>query len=153
MYKGAAYPAQFTIASVNMIKPYLYGGIVLLIVGLFSFNLYQSSQLENYQLQLEQVTTQLETAIKDLANVKEDNLRKTGALDVYMAKDIDIKAALDKAVWLIKGYTKRDTPNEKCLDMSPPPELLRLHSPDNLSGQGDLHSSEPIPSKATSSSK
>lgn len=136
-----------------MIKPYLYGGIVLLIVGLFSFNLYQSSQLENYQLQLETATSNLESINKELTSVKEDNLRKAGALDTYMAKDEKIQKDLNYAVLLIKGYTKRDTPDEKCLDMSPPTELLRLHSSDNLQGQGNLHSSEPLPSKASSSSK
>ena len=131
-----------------MIKPYLYGGLVLLIVGLFSFTLYQSSELENYQLKLETADKTIETYKADLEVVKADNLRKQGALEVYLAKDVDIKAALDKAVWLIKGYTKRDTPNEKCLDMSPPDDLLRMHSSDSVSGQGDLHSSKPLPAKA-----
>ena len=131
-----------------MIKPYLYGGLVLLIVGLFSFTFYQSSQIDNYQLQLEANAQVIKTYKEDLEAVKADNLRKQGALEVYLAKDVDIKAALDKAVWLIKGYTKRDTPNEKCLDMSPPDDLLRMHSADSVSGQGDLHSSKPLPAKA-----
>ena len=131
-----------------MIKPYLYGGLVLLIVGLFSFTFYQSSELENYQLRLETADKAIETYKADLEVVKADNLRKQGALEVYLAKDVGIKAALDKAVWLIKGYTKRDTPNEKCLDMSPPDDLLRMHSTDSVSGQGDLHGSKPLPAKA-----
>lgn len=131
-----------------MIKPYLYGGLVLLIVGLFSFTLYQSSELENYQLKLETADKTIKDYKDELDSVKADNLRKQGALEVYLAKDVDIKAALDKAVWLIKGYTKRDTPNEKCLDMSPPDDLLRMHSADSVSGQGDLHSSKPLPAKA-----
>ena len=131
-----------------MLKPYLYGGIVLLIVGLFSFTAYQSSELENYQLRLEKADKTIEDYKTELATIKEDSARKQGALEVYLAKDVDIKAALDKAVWLIKGYTKRDTPNEKCLDMSPPDDLLRMHSTDSVSGQGDLHSSKPLPTKA-----
>lgn len=131
-----------------MIKPYLYGGLVLLIVGLFSFTFYQSSQLENYQLRLEAADKTIKDYKDELDSVKADNLRKQGALEVYLAKDVDIKAALDKAVWLIKGYTKRDTPNEKCLDMSPPDDLLRMHSADSVQGQGDLHSSKPLPAKA-----
>jgi len=131
-----------------MIKPYLYGGIVLLIVGLFSFVYFQSLQIDNYQLQLETSAKNLEDATKELSSVKEDNLRKAGALETYMAKDEKIQKDLNYAVWLIKGYTKRDTPNEKCLDMSPPDELLRLHSKDSVSGQGDLYSSKPLPSKA-----
>ena len=131
-----------------MIKPYLYGGLVLLIVGLFSFTFYQSSGLENYQLRLEAADKTIKDYKTELDSVKADNLRKQGALEVYLAKDVDIKAALDKAVWLIKGYTKRDTPNEKCLDMSPPDDLLRMHSADSVSGQGDLHGSKPLPAKA-----
>lgn len=132
-----------------MIKPYLYGGLVLLIVGLFSFTFYQSSELENYQLKLETADKTIKDYKTELDTIKEDNLRKQGALEVYLAKDVDIKAALDKAVWLIKGYTKRDTPNEKCLDMSPPDDLLRMHSTDSVQGQGDLHSSKPLPAKAS----
>lgn len=131
-----------------MIKPYLYGGLVLLIVGLFSFTYYQASELENYQLKLSTAEKTIEGYEAELANAKADNLRKQGALDVYLAKDEKIKAALDNVVWLIKGYTKRDTPNEKCLDMSPPDDLLRMHSQDSVPGQGDLHSPKPLPSKA-----
>lgn len=135
-----------------MIKPYLYGGLVLLIVGLFSFTYYQASELENYQLKLSTAEKTIEGYEAELASVKADNLRKQGALEVYLAKDVDIKTALDKAVWLIKGYTKRDTPNEKCLDMSPPDDLLRMHSQDSVPGQGDLHNPKPLPSKATGGS-
>ena len=131
-----------------MIKPYLYGGLVLLIVGLFAFTFYQSSELENYQLKLEASTQIIETYKADLATIKEDSARKQQVLESYLVKETDIKKALDNAVWLIKGYTKRDTPNEKCLDMSPPDDLLRMHSADSVPGQGDLHSSKPLPIKA-----
>ena len=131
-----------------MIKPYLYGGLVLLIVGLFSFTFYQSFQIDNYQLRLETADKTIKDYKTELDAIKEDSARKQQVLESYLTKETDIKAALDKAVWLIKGYTKRDTPNEKCLDMSPPDDLLRMHSTDSVSGQGDLHGSKPLPAKA-----
>lgn len=130
-----------------MIKPYLYGGIVLLIVGLFSFIAYQNQQLKVADLQLEsssQIIADLELKVGDL---KESALRKEGALELYMAKDTRTTAALERAIKILNGYSKRDTDDEKCLDLTPPAELIRLLDENSVQGQGDLHSSQSLPSR------
>lgn len=128
-----------------MIKPYLYGGIVLLIVGLFSFTLYQHQQLKVAALELEAsstIITDLELRVGDL---KESTLRKEGALAVYMAKDVKTTAALDRAIRILNGYSKRETDDEKCLDLTPPAELIRLLDESSVQGQGDMHGSKSLP--------
>lgn len=117
-----------------MIKPYLYGGIVLLIVGLFSFSFYSWNRIDSLKADLANASTAIETLELRVHDLKEAEQRKAGALDAYMAIDSSINKFTNTALGIIKGYTKRDTPNEKCLDMSPPPELLRLHSSDSNKG-------------------
>lgn len=129
-----------------MIKPYLYGGIVLLIVGLFSFTLFQKEQLKAADMQLEassKIITDLELAVGDL---KDSTRRKEGALEVYMAKEADATAALNRAVRILNGYSKRETDDEKCLDLTPPAELIRLLDESSVQGPGDMHSPKSLPS-------
>lgn len=127
-----------------MIKPYLYGGIVLLIVGLFLFALYQHQELKVATLELEASTQALEALNATVVKMKEARDRQTGALEAYMEKDAKNSALLTKATKIIADYTKRDTPNEKCLDLVPPADLIRMLDSNSISGQGDLHSSKQV---------
>lgn len=128
-----------------MIKPYLYGGIVLLIVGLFSFTLYQHQQLKVAALELESSSTMITDLELQVGDLKESTRRKEGALEVYMAKEADATAALNRAVRILNGYSKRETDDEKCLDLTPPAELIRLLDESSVQGQGDMHSPKSIP--------
>lgn len=107
-----------------MIKPYIYGGVALLIVGLFSYSMVLSTKLD---LKVEEIKTykeqiaNLETENKDLIV---SSARKAGAANAYLAMTEHINQLTKTAGNLIKGYKPRDTEDEKCLDRSPPSILI-----------------------------
>ena len=128
-----------------MIKPYLYGGIVLLIVGLSSFIYLQHLWLTSAQLEAEAAVAALSSLEADLEAAKAVATRKEEALAPYIAKVESLTTAVTRAAKIINDYSKRDTLNEKCLDLSPPDELIRLLDKNSLQGQGDLHSPKSVP--------
>jgi len=107
-----------------MIKPYIYGGVALLIVGLFSYSLVLSTKLDLKETELtshKERITNLETENKDLLA---SSARKTGAASAYIAMTTHINALTKDASGIIKGYKLRVEENEKCLDMRPPASML-----------------------------
>lgn len=119
-----------------MIKPYIYGGIALLIVGLFSYSSFISAKLETANILLEsnrKTIANLEKANEDLIAVGH---RKAGAANAYMAMTEHINQLTKSAGNVIKNYKARGTENEKCLDLTPPSDLIdRLRAKDNLQGR------------------
>ena len=107
-----------------MIKPYIYGGVALLIVGLFSYSLVLSTKLdlkaEEIKSYKEQIA-ELETENKDL--IASSN-RKAGAAAAYLAMTEHINQLTKNAGNIIRSYKPRDTEDEKCLDRSPPSILI-----------------------------
>lgn len=101
------------------IKPYIYGGTALLIVGLgfYSYGTTKALIAKDSELR------GLEAQYKEL---KESEQRKAGIILGYAMHSANIDKAVNEAVSVIRGYKKRDTPDEKCLDLSPPADLLRL---------------------------
>ena len=128
-----------------MIKPYLYGGIVLLIVGLSSFIYLQAVQIENAKLKADAAIAALVVVEADLAASKATADRKEEALASYIAKVEALTLTVTRAARTINDYSKRDTPDEKCLDLSPPAELIRLLDSSSVQGQGDMHGTKPVP--------
>jgi len=128
-----------------MIKPYLYGGIVLLIVGLSSFIYLQHLWLTSAQLEAEAAVAALASVEADLEAAKATATRKEEALAPYIAKVESLTTAVTRAAKIINDYSKRDTPDEKCLDLSPPAELIRLLDSSSVQGQGDMHGTKPVP--------
>lgn len=121
-----------------MIKPYIYGGVALLIVGLFSYSLILSTKLD---LKAEEIKSykerivNLEIENKDLIA---SSARKTGAANAYMAMTEHINQLTKNAGNIIRSYKPRDTEDEKCLDRSPPSILIdRLRREDNLPRQNN----------------
>ena len=102
-----------------MIKPYIYGGVALLIVGLGFYSYGITGALVKKEAEVEA----LEAQYKEL---KESEQRKAGIILGYNMHATQIDKAVNEAVSVIRGYKKRDTPDEKCLDLSPPADLLRL---------------------------
>lgn len=107
-----------------MLKPYIYGGVALLIVGLFSYSILLSTKLELKEAELET----LQTKVTNLEIKNEDLIassnRKTGAANAYMALTTHINSLTKNATSIIKGYKLRIEENEKCLDMRPPAIML-----------------------------
>lgn len=128
-----------------MIKPYLYGGIVLLIVGLSSFIYLQAAQIESAELRADAALVALAEVEKDLSLAKATADRKEEALAPYISKVEALTVAVTRAARTINDYSKRDTPDEKCLDLSPPAELIRLLDSSSVQGQGDMHGTKPVP--------
>lgn len=102
-----------------MIKPYLYGGIALLIVGLCFYSYGVTSKLIAKTQEHEQLTAQYN-------ELKISEQRKAGIIIGWTNKSNQIDSAVSAAVKVIAGYKKRDTPDEKCLDLMPPTDMLRL---------------------------
>lgn len=102
-----------------MIKPYIYGGVALLIVGLgfYSYGTTRALIAKDKEL------TDLKGAYREL---KESEQRKAGIILGYNYKASQVDKAVAEAVKVISSYKKRDTPDEKCLDLAPPADLLRL---------------------------
>ena len=128
-----------------MIKPYLYGGIVLLIVGLSSFIYLQHLWLTSAQLEADAAVAALASVEADLEAAKATATRKEEALAPYIAKVESLTTAVTRAAKIINDYSKRDTLNEKCLDLTPPAELIRLLDSSSVQGQGDMHGTKPVP--------
>ena len=102
-----------------MPKPYLYGGIALLIVGLFAYSYMVTNALISKGAEFTALKTQYD-------ELKLSEQRKAGIIIGWTNKSNQIDSAVSAAVKVIAGYKKRDTPDEKCLDLSPPADLLRL---------------------------
>lgn len=105
-------------------KPYIYAGIALLIVGLFSYGLWTSARLESAHLTIEskdKEISQLQASNKDLIAA---NARKAGAADAYISMTTYVQTLTSQATGIIKGYRARETENEKCLDLTPPSTLV-----------------------------
>lgn len=111
-----------------MVKPYIYGGVALLIVGLSLYSWGVTKALWEKDAELEGLQAQYK-------ELKESEQRKAGIILGYNNKSTQIDDAVDAAVKVISGYKKRDTPDEKCLDLIPPADLLRLLDRNN-SGKG-----------------
>lgn len=101
------------------VKPYIYGGAVLLIVGLGFYSYGATKALIAKDLELKDLQSQYK-------ELKESEQRKAGIILGYNMQSTKIDKAVNEAVSVIRGYRKRDTPDEKCLDLSPPADLLRL---------------------------
>ncbi len=121
-------PALFLQRRVEMVKPYIYGGVALLIVGLSLYSWGVTEALWEKDAELEGLQAQYK-------ELKESEQRKAGIILGYNNKSAQIDEAVDAAVKVISGYKKRDTPDEKCLDLIPPADLLRLLDKNN-SGKG-----------------
>ena len=119
-------------------KPYLYGGLALLIVGLFSVVFIQHSQLKLVSLELSVATEQNKTLSLQVGDLRESVARKEGAMLAYNQIDTAINGLVQTATKVILGYKKRDTENEKCLDLTPPTDLLELLKADSLRRQGSV---------------
>lgn len=121
-----------------MIKPYLYGGLALLIVGLFSFGAWTQSQLDSTRttlLETQEVVNDLRVANNELIA---SSARKVGAAAAYQAMTDWVGVLASNSVSVIKGYRARETENEKCLDLRPPSTLveqLRGVYSDRVSGE------------------
>lgn len=107
-----------------MIKPYIYGGVALLIVGLSFFSYTQALQLKLKSAEVASLTkkvSDLEVENKDLIA---SSARKAGAASAYIAMTNHINGLTKDASSIIKGYKLRIEENEKCLDMRPPAGML-----------------------------
>lgn len=126
-------------------KPYLYGGIALLIVGLFSaaaIFYYKAEAAELELFQARETNYELQRRVASLV-LRED--KKQEAAQLYLEAVEKLNKAtqgLQKAAY---AYTARNTENEKCLDLVPPTDFIRMLYENSIQGQGDLHSSKPIP--------
>lgn len=125
-----------------MIKPYIYGGVALLIVGLFSYSMVLRTELKLADKEIAEYETRianLEIENKDL--IASSN-RKTGAANAYSAITEHVNQLTKSAGIIIRSYKPRDTEDEKCLDRSPPSQLIeRLRQGNNLQGQNNSRSS------------
>lgn len=107
-----------------MIKPYIYGGVALLIVGLFSYSMVLRTELKLADKEIAEQDArivELETENKDL--IASSN-RKAGAAAAYLAMTEHINQLTKNAGNIIRSYKPRDTEDEKCLDRSPPSILI-----------------------------
>lgn len=102
-----------------MFKPYLYGGVALLIVGLGFYSYGVTKALWESEAEFAALEAQFE-------ELKESEQRKAGIILGWTQHEAKIEKAVDAAVLTIKSYKKRDTPDEKCLDLIPPADLLRM---------------------------
>lgn len=127
------------------IKPYLYGGVALLIVGLFCASLIYQTKLEASELRTRELIFNLEAASSRVLEIEKREARKEASAEAYFKATEALNASLASANRIIGTYTKRDTPDEKCLDMSPPDELIRLLRENSLPGQGSMHRSVGVP--------
>lgn len=109
-----------------MVKPYIYGGVALLMVGLGLYSWGVTKALWEKEAELDTLQAQYK-------ELKESEQRKAGIILGYNSKSAQIDEAVDAAVKVISGYKKRDTPDEKCLDLIPPADLLRLLDKNNSS--------------------
>lgn len=121
-----------------MLKPYLYGGIVLLIVGLFSSTLYMAAKLETANTVIAQNTEDLASLRDKNEQLIESAARKSGAATAYNAMTEHMNQLTSSATGIIRGYRLRITENEKCLDNAPPPALIDSLRQNSLRGQGDI---------------
>ena len=101
------------------IKPYIYGGAALLIVGLGFY----SYGITKALIAKDAAHRELQDQYNEL---KLGEQRKAGIILGYNMQSAKIDKAVNEAVSVIRGYKKRDTPDEKCLDLMPPADLLRL---------------------------
>lgn len=116
-----------------MIKPYIYGGVALLIVGLFSYALILSTKLDLKEVELETLQTQVTNLELKNEDLIANSNRKTGAANAYMAMTTHINSLTKDASSIIKGYKLRVEENEKCLDMRPPVLMLERLRENSLS--------------------
>lgn len=126
-------------------KPYLYLGIALLIVGLFSVSSILYYRLEASELQLSQAHESNDRLQKRVVSLVLREGKKEAAATAYMKV---VEQLSNIAIGLQKtaaAYKARNTENEKCLDLTPPSDFVRLLDEDSVRGQGDLHSSERVP--------
>ena len=133
------------------IKALLYGGLALLIVGLFLFLGYQLEKVESLSASLahaEEKVTQYQAQEKELLAAAN---RKAGAAFAYQAMTTYVQNLSTAAGGVIKSYKARETENEKCLDLSPPSTLIEqlrsVYSADSL----HTGSSKPLPANSLSS--
>lgn len=109
-----------------MVKPYIYGGVALLIVGLSLYSYGLTKALWEKEAEIESLQAQYK-------ELKESEQRKAGIILGYNMHSAKIDDAVQAAVKVISGYKKRDTPDEKCLDLMPPADLLRMLDKNNSS--------------------
>ena len=114
------------------LKPYLYGGVALLIVGLFLYSATLSARLSTASLLLETATQTNEGLQNRVVELEKAQARQEAAALAYQAVSDKLDSWLPQATRIVNGYKKRETPNEKCLDLTPPDELLRLLRESNL---------------------
>lgn len=100
-------------------KPYIYGGIALLIVGLVFYSYGTTRALIQKDAEIHQLQAQY-------TELKASEQKKAGIILGWTRKSNEIDSAVKEAVKVISGYKKRDTPDEKCLDLMPPADLLRM---------------------------
>lgn len=125
-----------------MIKPYLYGGIVLLIVGLFSFGSWTYGQLETTRDSLAATQVALESLTRENKDLAEAAGRKAGAAAAYTSMTTYINKLTGAATGIIRGYKLRDTENAKCLDLTPPSELVNGLRQNRIQGQNSAGGSK-----------
>ncbi len=107
-----------------MIKPYLYGGIALLIVGLFGFSAFQTVKLNWIEADLREATKTVEDLRRSNNELIASSARKVGAAAAYQAMTNWVGTLSNSSISIIKGYRARETENAKCLDLRPPSELV-----------------------------
>lgn len=120
-----------------IIKPYLYGGIVLLIVGLFSYGLWTSAKLESYELRLAEANETIDSLRVRNEDLVASGARKAGAAAAYTAMTDWVGLLTNNATGIIKGYRVRDTENAKCLDLIPPADLIERLRQNSVQGQNN----------------
>jgi len=104
--------------------PLSWIGIALLAAGL----IFQTISLSSANTKLDYTLKVNEAQIQRIEDLKESVARKDSALLAYMNIDTKVEKITLAAIKTIKGYTARNTENEKCLDLSPPTSLLQLLS-------------------------
>lgn len=129
-------------------KPYFYGGLALLLVGLFTSStlLLQTLRLEREKL----VASQL--LVERLQNDKEELLervsRRDGAAEAYLAVTERINSISRGALDIFASYEERLSYEAKCLDLTPPPDLVDRLREDSLQRQSSPGSSFWLPAIA-----
>lgn len=116
------------------LKALLYGGIALLIVGLFTFSLLLRAELKAANLSLENATSENTRLVEENKDLSAASNRKAGAAAAYSAMSTYIDTLTKGSLGIIKGYKARNTDNEKCLDLTPPAALVeQLSNPSTSS--------------------